>query len=89
MILNLSHNDEDIPKNPKYVRIPYSSGKVSFIQQKDDPLKYEVSYEISLNFGALIPDRIANLLIRGAPYHSILNLRRFAQFKGNPEDFKK
>jgi hypothetical protein len=88
VILNLSHNTENLPKNPKYVRIPHSSGKVSFIQQ-ENPLEYEVSYEITLNFGSIIPDRIANLIIRGAPYNSILNLRRLAQFTGNPDEFEK
>lgn len=66
-----------IPPNPDYVRFPQMNG--IFGARRLGNNEVEVIYQLVLDPGGYIPAWIANILLRDAPYFTLLRMRRIIQ----------
>ena len=83
VIIAYTDNDQLLPKQDGYVRMPDLNGRLQFTPIA--PGRVHVSFEVVLDPGGYIPTWIANLILRDIPYFSLRRYQRVAdqeQFRG-------
>jgi hypothetical protein len=78
--IHISNRPERIPTNPDYVRFPEMGGM--FKLQRLGDRQVEITYQLVMDPGGYVPVWLANIMLRDAPYFTLLKLRRFIR---NPE----
>lgn len=71
----LDARPELIPEQKGYVRFPEMRG-VMAMEVLDEDMNTKVTYQLTLDPGGYIPTWISNILLRDAPYFTLLRLRQ-------------
>jgi hypothetical protein len=67
-----------LPKVPGYVRFPEMHG-IFAVKTLSPDFKTQITYQLTLDPGGYIPIWLANILLRDAPYFTLLRLRHILE----------
>lgn len=73
--IDISNRPDLVPENPDYVRFPEMGGL--FKLQRLGNHQVEITYQLVMDPGGYVPVWLANIMLRDAPYFTLLKLRRF------------
>ncbi len=76
LMVEIINDPEGLPQDKEYVRIPLLEGKFEFKFEDDDKINAFTTYEVALNAGGYVPNKIVALLLKGVPYSTIKKLRK-------------